>query len=168
MRHRVAGVKLGRTPAHRRALLRNLVTALLEHEVVRTTDAKAKELRRWGDRVITLGKQGTLHARRRAAALIRRRSVVRRARSARALHGPPVEFDGEAERESARAARGGSRAGVGPGASEARRARSARALDGPPGEFDPAPGGAYKQRHARSPRPGPASRRLPLAPRGRE
>src|SRR5437867_2116470 len=68
MRHRVAGVKLGRTPAHRRALLRNLVTALLEHEVVRTTDAKAKELRRWGDRVITLGKQGTLHARRRAAA----------------------------------------------------------------------------------------------------
>ena len=48
MRHRVAGVKLGRTPAHRRALLRNLVTALLEHEVVRTTDAKAKELRRWG------------------------------------------------------------------------------------------------------------------------
>src|SRR5439155_397065 len=78
MRHRVAGVKLGRTPAHRRALLRNLVTALLEHEVVRTTDAKAKELRRWGDRVITLGKQGTLHARRRAASLIRRRSVVRK------------------------------------------------------------------------------------------
>src|SRR5947207_7572938 len=78
MRHRVAGVKLGRTPAHRRALLRNLVTALLEHEVVRTTDAKAKELRRWGDREITLGKQGTLHARRRAASLIRRRSVVRK------------------------------------------------------------------------------------------
>src|SRR5207247_3035462 len=78
MRHRVAGVKLGRTPAHRRALLRNLVTALLEHEVVRTTDAKAKELRRWGDRVITLGKQGTLHARRRAGALIRRRSVVKK------------------------------------------------------------------------------------------
>src|SRR5437763_16899516 len=77
MRHRVAGVKLGRTPAHRRALLRNLVTALLEHEVVRTTDAKAKELSRWGDSVITLGKQGTLHARRRAAAIIRRRSVVR-------------------------------------------------------------------------------------------
>src|SRR2546427_3287114 len=78
MRHRVAGVKLGRTPAHRRALLRNLVTALLEHEVVRTTDAKAKELRRWGDRVITLGKQGTLHARRRAARLIQRRSVVKK------------------------------------------------------------------------------------------
>jgi len=78
MRHRVAGVRLGRSPAHRRALFRNLVTALLEHEVVRTTDAKAKELRRWGDRMITLGKRGTLHARRRAAALIGRRSVVRK------------------------------------------------------------------------------------------
>ena len=72
MRHRVAGVKLGRTPAHRRALLRNLVTALLEHETVRTTDVKAKELRRWGDRMISLGKQGTLHARRRAAAVVMR------------------------------------------------------------------------------------------------
>src|SRR5438093_3870390 len=78
MRHRVAGVKLGRTAAHRRALFRNLVTALLEHEVVRTTDAKAKELRRWGDRMITLGKQGTLHARRRAATVIRRRSVLKK------------------------------------------------------------------------------------------
>jgi large subunit ribosomal protein L17 len=77
MRHGVAGVKLGRTPAHRRALFRNLVTALLEHEVVRTTDAKAKELRRWGDRMITLGKQGTLHARRRAGAIIQRRSVLK-------------------------------------------------------------------------------------------
>ena len=78
MRHRVAGVKLGRTPAHRRALLRNLVTALLEHEVVRTTDAKAKELRRWADRMITLGKQGTLGARRRAARIICRRRVLKK------------------------------------------------------------------------------------------
>src|SRR2546422_9996076 len=78
MRHRVAGVKLGRTPAHRRALLRNLVTALLEHEAVRTTDSKAKELRRWGDRMISLGKQGTLHARRRAAAVVMRRSVLKK------------------------------------------------------------------------------------------
>ena len=77
MRHGVAGVKLGRSTAHRRALFRNLVTALLEHEVVRTT-AKAKELRRWGDRMITLGKQGTLHARRRAASLIQSRSVVKK------------------------------------------------------------------------------------------
>jgi large subunit ribosomal protein L17 len=78
MRHRAAGKKLGRSPAHRRALLRNLVTELLEHEAVRTTDAKAKELRRWGDRMITLGKTGTLHARRRAAALVQRASVVRK------------------------------------------------------------------------------------------
>jgi large subunit ribosomal protein L17 len=78
MRHRVAGRKLGRTPAHRRALLRNLVTELLQREAVRTTDAKAKELKRWGDRLITLGKEGSLHARRRAAALVQRASVVRK------------------------------------------------------------------------------------------
>jgi large subunit ribosomal protein L17 len=78
MRHRVAGVKLGRSPAHRRALLRNLVTALLEHESVQTTDAKAKELRRWADRMITLGKAGTLHARRRAARVVGRRSVLKK------------------------------------------------------------------------------------------
>jgi large subunit ribosomal protein L17 len=78
MRHRVAGKKLNRTPAHRRALFRNLVTALLEHEAVRTTDAKAKELKRWGDRMITLGKEGTLHARRRAAALVQSRAVVKK------------------------------------------------------------------------------------------
>jgi large subunit ribosomal protein L17 len=78
MRHRVAGVKLNRSPAHRRALFRNLVTALLQHEAVRTTDAKAKELKRWGDRMITLGKQGTLHARRRAAALVRSRTIVKK------------------------------------------------------------------------------------------
>src|SRR5689334_4419385 len=78
MRHRVAGVKLGRTPAHRRALFRNLVTALLEHEAIRTTDAKAKELRRWADQMITLGKQGTLHARRRAATIVQRQSVLKK------------------------------------------------------------------------------------------
>ena len=78
MRHRVAGVKLNRSPAHRRALFRNLVTALLEREVVRTTDAKAKELRRWGDRMITLGKQGTLHARRRAATIIIGQRVLKK------------------------------------------------------------------------------------------
>lgn len=78
MRHRVAGVKLNRSPAHRRALFRNLVTSLLEHEAVRTSDAKAKELRRWADRVITLGKQGTLHARRRAAAVLQRPAVLQK------------------------------------------------------------------------------------------
>jgi large subunit ribosomal protein L17 len=78
MRHRVAGVKLGRSTAHRKALFRNLVTALLEREVVRTTDAKAKELKRWADRMITLGKQGTLHARRRAGAVIMSRTVLKK------------------------------------------------------------------------------------------
>jgi large subunit ribosomal protein L17 len=78
MRHGVAGVKLGRSTAHRRALFRNLVSALLEHEVVRTTDAKAKELRRWGDRMITLGKQGTLHARRRAATVVAGRKILKK------------------------------------------------------------------------------------------
>ncbi len=78
MRHRVAGNKLGRSPSHRRALLRNLVTALLQHEAVKTTDAKAKELKRWGDRMITLGKEGTLHARRRAAEVLCQASVVKK------------------------------------------------------------------------------------------
>ena len=54
------------------------MTELLEREAVKTTDAKAKELKRWGDRLITLGKAGTLHARRRAAGLVQRASVVRK------------------------------------------------------------------------------------------
>src|SRR6185295_2189139 len=76
MRHLKTGRKLNRTSAHRKALFRNLVTSLLEHEHVRTTDAKAKELRGIADRMITLGKRGDLHARRQAAAYIKRRSVV--------------------------------------------------------------------------------------------
>jgi large subunit ribosomal protein L17 len=68
MRHRVAGVKLNRSPAHRPRALPEPRHRAAQHEAVRTTDAKAKELKRWGDRMITLGKQGTLHARRRAAA----------------------------------------------------------------------------------------------------
>lgn len=78
MRHRRAGRKLNRTPAHRRALFRNLVTALLEHESIRTTSPKAKEMRRLADRMITLGKRGGLHARRRALAFIQKPSVVRK------------------------------------------------------------------------------------------
>ena len=76
MRHRVAGRKLNRTPSHRRALLRNLVTALLQHEAIRTTDAKAKELRGVAEKMITLGKRGTLHARRQALATIRSKEVT--------------------------------------------------------------------------------------------
>ncbi len=78
MRHLKSGRKLSRDGAHRKALLRNLVTSLLEHEHITTTDAKAKELRRVADRMITLGKRGTLDARRRAAAYVRKRSVVQK------------------------------------------------------------------------------------------
>jgi large subunit ribosomal protein L17 len=76
MRHRVDARKLGRTSAHRKAMFRNLVTSLLEHERIQTTDAKAKELRRIADRMITLGKRGSLHARRRALRVIRDREVA--------------------------------------------------------------------------------------------
>lgn len=76
MRHRKSGRQLGRNTHHRMALFRSLVTSLLEHERIETTEAKAKEIRIWTDRMITLGKEGSLHARRRAAAYIRTKSVV--------------------------------------------------------------------------------------------
>jgi large subunit ribosomal protein L17 len=76
MKHRMRTRKLGRTSAHRDALFRNLVTSLLEHEKIETTDVKAKELRRVAERMITLGKRGTLHARRNAARVIRSREVA--------------------------------------------------------------------------------------------
>ena len=76
MRHRVHARKLGRSPSHRLAMYRNLVTSLLQHERVETTDAKAKEVRRLADRMITLGKRGDLHARRRALRVIRVREVT--------------------------------------------------------------------------------------------
>ena len=76
MRHRVRTRKLGRTSAHRKAMFRNMVTSLLEHERIQTTDAKAKELRRVAERLITLGKRGDLHARRQALRVIRNRDVA--------------------------------------------------------------------------------------------
>ena len=76
MRHLKAGKKFNRSPSHRRALLRNMVTSLLRHERIETTDPKAKELRRWADWMIGLGKQGTLHARRQALAIIQDEAVV--------------------------------------------------------------------------------------------
>ena len=78
MRHLKTGRRLNRTPSHRWAMLRNMVTALLRHERIETTDPKAKELRRWADRVISLGKQGSLHARRRALSIVRDKAVVRK------------------------------------------------------------------------------------------
>lgn len=71
MRHRVGQRKLGRTTSHRLAMLRNMATSLFLHERIRTTDARAKELRRIAEKMITLGKRGDLHARRQAAAVLR-------------------------------------------------------------------------------------------------
>jgi large subunit ribosomal protein L17 len=76
MRHQKSGRKLNRSASHRWALMRNMITALLRAEKIKTTDAKAKELRRWADRVITLGKQGTLHARRQVLAIVQDKAVV--------------------------------------------------------------------------------------------
>jgi large subunit ribosomal protein L17 len=78
MRHLKKGRKLNRSPSHRLALMRNLVTSLLRHERIETTDPKAKELRRWTDWMIGLGKEGSLHARRRALGIIQDKAVVRK------------------------------------------------------------------------------------------
>ena len=78
MRHLKSGRQLSRNSAHRWALMRNLITALLREEKIRTTDPKAKELRRWVDRVITLGKRGDLHARRQAAGIVQDKAVVQK------------------------------------------------------------------------------------------
>lgn len=78
MRHRWGYKKLGRAPGHRRQTLRNLVTNLLEHERITTTLAKAKALRPLAERMITLGKRDTLHARRRAAAFLVRPPVLKK------------------------------------------------------------------------------------------
>jgi len=78
MRHLKSGRKLNRSSTHRKAMFRNMVTSLLLHEHVQTTDAKAKELRRWAERMVTLGKRGTLHARRQALDYVRDRGVVKK------------------------------------------------------------------------------------------
>lgn len=76
MRHNKTGRKLNRSGSHRSAMLRNIVTSLLEHERISTTVPKAKEVRRVAEKMITLGKRGDLHARRQALAYIRSRDVV--------------------------------------------------------------------------------------------
>ncbi len=65
MRHRIAGKQLSRTTSHRKALRRNMAASLFEHGAIRTTEAKAKELRRFVERLITIARKGTLYARRR-------------------------------------------------------------------------------------------------------
>jgi large subunit ribosomal protein L17 len=76
MRHGKAGIKLNRTTSHRNAMFRNMVTSLFKYDRIKTTDAKAMELRRWADRIITLAKRGDLHARRQALSIVRERDVV--------------------------------------------------------------------------------------------
>jgi large subunit ribosomal protein L17 len=76
MRHARGGKKLGRDPAHRRALYSNLAGALLEHGRIRTTEAKAKAVKPFAEQMITLGKRGDLSARRKALAELRSPDVV--------------------------------------------------------------------------------------------
>ena len=78
MRHLKAGRKFGRTSAHRKALFRNLVQALIQRERISTTLAKAKELRGKVEKTITLGKRGTLHARRQAFKLVPAKDAVQK------------------------------------------------------------------------------------------
>ena len=85
MRHLKAGRKFGRTSAHRKALFRNLVGALIQRERISTTLAKAKELRGKVEKTITLGKKGTLHARRQAFKLAPQKETVQK------LFGPLAE-----------------------------------------------------------------------------
>ena len=76
MRHKVAGRKLSRTTGHRRALYRNMVTALLDHEKITTTEAKAKEVCGLAEKMITLGKKGGLHPYRQALSYIMDKKVA--------------------------------------------------------------------------------------------
>jgi large subunit ribosomal protein L17 len=76
MRHNKAGRRLGRKTSHREAMFRNMVTSLLNHGKITTTDAKAKEIRVVAERMITLGKRGDLHSMRLAASVIREKLVV--------------------------------------------------------------------------------------------
>ena len=78
MRHLNKGRKLNRTSAHRKALFKNMVLSLIRHGRIKTTDPKAKELRRVADRMVTLGKQGDLAARRRAFAFMQSHEAVKK------------------------------------------------------------------------------------------
>jgi large subunit ribosomal protein L17 len=77
MRHRVAGRELSRTSQHRLALRRNLVASLFEHETISTTGIKAKEVKSFAEKLITLAKKGTLAARRQAISMLGNRDIVK-------------------------------------------------------------------------------------------
>ena len=76
MRHRMSGRKLNRTSSHRKAMFSNMLVALLTHEQITTTLPKAEELRKLADKMVTLGKRGTLHARRQAASTLQDKDAV--------------------------------------------------------------------------------------------
>ena len=76
MRHRLAGKKFGRRTGHRNAMYRGMVTSLLKNGHLRTTEAKARQVRSMAEKMVTLGKKGSLHARRQAAAYITEPRVV--------------------------------------------------------------------------------------------
>ena len=76
MRHGISGRKLNRTSSHRKALFKNMALALIKHEQIQTTLPKAKELRSYVEKLITLGKKGSLHARRQALSLIQDRDIT--------------------------------------------------------------------------------------------
>ena len=78
MRHRVSGRKLGRTTSHRRAMFRNQLASFIEHERIRTTLHKAKELRPLAEKMITQGKRDTLHARRQVRRWVDDRSLIQK------------------------------------------------------------------------------------------
>ena len=78
MRHQKKTIKLGRTADHRRALLANQVCALIQHQRIKTTLAKAKAVRPLAERMVTLGKNGSIHARRRALAVLRQKNIVKK------------------------------------------------------------------------------------------
>src|SRR6202008_514951 len=78
MRHQKKTIKLGRTAEHRKALLANQVCSLIEHERIKTTLAKAKAVRPLAEKMVTLGKKGSLHARRTALAVLRQKGAVKK------------------------------------------------------------------------------------------
>src|SRR5216110_26712 len=78
MRHQKKTVKLGRTAEHRKALLANQVCSLIEHQRIKTTLAKAKAVRPLAEKMVTLGKNGSLHARRTALAVLRQKNAVKK------------------------------------------------------------------------------------------
>jgi len=78
MRHRVHTFKIGKSGSHRRAMLANMISSLIEHGEIKTTLVKAKEARRWADKMVTMGKKGDLHRRRLAVSKLHNKTAVKK------------------------------------------------------------------------------------------